>query len=208
MSAFLLIRHASHDFPAGSLPGRLPGVGISAKGRAQADALASQLGKLPLDAVYSSPRERARQTAAPLAAKLGFDVLVDDLFDEIDYGEWTGKSFKDLDALTHWKQFNSFRSGTQIPGGEMFLDVQRRMVAGIQKLRQDYPDGTVAIFSHGDPIRTAIAFFAGMPLDHILRLQVGRGSVNAISVTETGARLLCVNVLPEGASAALAEEHP
>ena len=198
MSAFLLIRHASHDYPAEALPGRTAGVGLSPRGRAEAAAVAESLRELRLDAIYSSPRERARETAAPLAQKQNLEVLVEADFDEIDYGEWTGKKFKELDPMLEWKRYNSFRSAARIPGGELFIDVQRRMVAGLQRLCERRPDDTVAIYSHGDPIRTAIAFYAGVPLDFIFRLEVDRASVSAVSVTADGARVLFVNAAAEG----------
>lgn len=206
MSVFLLIRHASPEYPEAALAGRLPGVELSARGREEAKALAASLGRLPLNAVYSSPRERARQTAAPLAESLALETSVEADFDEIDYGEWTGKTFAELDSLAQWKRYNSLRSAARIPGGEPFLDVQRRMVAGLERLRDRHPEGAAAIFTHGDPIRAAIAFYAGIPLDFVLRLEVGRGSVSMLSLTAEGVRIVCLNMTVEGPAGALQEQ--
>ena len=98
MTDFLLVRHAAHDWLGRGIPGRLPGVALNAQGRVQAEALAERLLAADIGAIYSSPQLRARETAAPLAARLRLQVGLAGEFDEVDFGDWTGPEFDTLYA--------------------------------------------------------------------------------------------------------------
>jgi probable phosphoglycerate mutase len=168
-----------------SLAGRTPGVCLNAEGIAQAAALADRLRAVPLDAIVSSPLERARQTAAALATGRALAVAYDDALMEIDFGAWTGQSFDALAPRDDWRRFNAQRSVAGAPGGETMLQVQARVVAAIDALRGAYPEGRVALVSHGDAIRGAVAHFAGIPLDLMQRLEIAPASVTVLHLTET-----------------------
>ncbi len=177
-----------------ALAGRKPGVHLNAAGRAQAEKLAERLAGVPIDVIYSSPMERTRETAEPTAAKLGLDVHICDGIIELDLGDWTGAGYRELMDSPVWRQFNSFRSGTRIPGGhELTVEVQARMAREMENLRARHPDSIIALFSHGDPIKTAIAHYLGIPLDYILRFTIDPASVSVISVEDYGPRILCIN---------------
>ena len=95
-TTFHLIRHGDYGLLGRVLAGRTPGHSLSDLGRKQAERVAAALAHRPIAAVVSGPLERARETAAPLAARCGLEVSVDPDLDEIDFGEWTGMAF---DAL-------------------------------------------------------------------------------------------------------------
>ena len=142
--------------------------------------------------------ERARETAAPLAREKTLTVDVWPAFTEVDAGNWTGRTFAELGALEGWRQHNEFRTGTAIPGGESAIQVQERFVGGLLRLRELRPHGTVAIVSHGDPIKFSLAYFLGVPLDFHDRLQIDFGSISTLTLDGWAARVIRVNEVPRG----------
>ncbi len=194
MALFLLIRHAENDFlQRRILAGRSPGVHLNARGRRQAEELAQALAGLRIEAVYSSPLERARETAEPFAIQAGLPVHLLPALNEIDFGAWTGAGFDRLAGDPHWSAFNSFRSSTRTPGGEIIFEVQARMLAALEELCAFHGDGRVAVFGHGDPLKTVVAHFLGMPLDFITRLNIDPASVSAVRFASWGAKVLFIN---------------
>jgi len=195
MTRFLLIRHATTDAVGQRFSGRLPGVPLNAAGQTQARQLAARLAPLPLHAVYTSPLERAAQTAAPVAATHGLTPAVDAAFLELDLGEWTNKTFQELHGDPQFHLFNTFRSGTRIPGGELMLEAQARIVAGLQRLAGRHPQQTVAVVSHSDLIKAALAYYVGIPLDLSQRLEISPASVSVLEIYPETARLVLLNHL-------------
>lgn len=193
MTTFYLIRHGSNDFFQHTLVGRKPGIHLNDAGRREAVALADALAGERIDAILTSPLERCRETAEPLAKKLGLTVEIAEALNEVAFGEWTGRTFAELDALTAWKQWNAFRSGGRVPGGETMLEVQSRMIALVQKLRAERPDQRVALFSHGDPLRTVLLYFLGTPLEFIRRIELSPASVSVLCVGDWDAQFRCIN---------------
>lgn len=175
------------------MAGRAVGVRLNDEGRAQAESLAERLAPLPLRAIYSGPLERALETAEPIARRLRLEVRVEEAFDELEYGEWTGRTFEELAGSPRWRAFNSFRGGTRIPGGELMLEAQARMVSGLEKLRERHAGECVAVVSHGDPVRAAVAHYAGISLDLSLRVEISPASVSTIEIRDEGARVISVN---------------
>ena len=192
-TTFLLIRHGDTDWVGRAFAGRMPGVSINAAGRGQAAALAERLDGLAISAIYSSPLERALETAAPLAARRGLPVVERERLVEIGTGDWTGAVFDNLKDDPQWRRFLSFRSSTRIPGGESMLDVQARMVAEMEELRARHPGETLALFSHADVIRFTIAHYAGIPTDLAHRLEIRPGSVSVAAIGDGDARILRLN---------------
>jgi probable phosphoglycerate mutase len=197
VTTFLLVRHATCDAVGSRIAGRAPGEHLNDEGRAQAARLAERLAGITIEALYSSPLERARETAQAVAAKLGVDVRISDALTEIDFGEWTGASLDALHADPQWRRFNSFRSGTPIPGGESMLDAQARGVAELHRLRCGHPDGTVVLVSHGDVIKAMIAYHAGIAIDLMHRLEIAPASVSVVEVSEHGARIVGIDTARE-----------
>lgn len=193
MVTLVMIRHAAHDLLGRTLVGRAPEVPLSAAGACEAEALAQRLASSAVRALYSSPRERARDTAAPIAARLGVDVEIAPELDEIEVGDWTNRSFAELDELEPWRRFNLFRSGTCCPNGESMLDVQARFVRLVERLSARHAEDRVALVSHGDVIRAALAHYLGIHLDLFQRLEIGPASVSIVRVGPYAPEVLLVN---------------
>jgi probable phosphomutase (TIGR03848 family) len=193
VTTFLLVRHATCDPVGRSLAGRAPGVHLNADGRAQARRLAERLATSPIAAVYSSPLERARETAAALAEPAGLAVETHAGLDEMEYGAWTGCTFAALAADERWRRFNTFRSTTRPPGGETMQEAQVRAVAALVALAERHGDAVVAAVSHADVIKAVVAHVAGVPLDLAYRLEVSPASVSVVTLDAEDARLLALN---------------
>ncbi len=195
MTTFLLIRHGTHSLLDRTLVGRKPGVSLSSEGLVQAEKLAERIANahLPVTAIYSSPMERATETAAPLGRRLGLPVQIAEDFNELDFGDWTGLDFEELHSLPEWQGFNSFRSGTRIPNGELMLETQARAVAGLSMLRSRHGEETVAIITHGDVIRAVINYYLGAPLDLFRRLEISPGSMSIVALHAWDPQVLKVN---------------
>jgi probable phosphomutase (TIGR03848 family) len=193
MTTFLLIRHATNSWIGRALAGRRPGVHLNDEGRNQAQRLVQRLRDVPVDAVYSSPLERALETAEPLASARGLAVHQRPRLIEIGFGDWTGREIASLEEDAHWKRFNNFRSGTRIPAGELMTEVQTRVVDELEELRRNHPDGTVALFSHADVIKCAVTFYCGAPLDFMHRFEISPASVSIITLADWGPLVLAVN---------------
>jgi probable phosphomutase (TIGR03848 family) len=193
MTKLLLIRHATTDSVGKRLSGRTLGVFLNEEGKAQAQELAQRLTNLPLAALYTSPLERTVQTAEFIAQAQQLPPIIDEAFMELNFGEWTNLAFEELGSNPEFQRFNTFRSITRIPGGEMMLEAQARFMAGLQKLCLKHPHETVAVVSHSDLIKAAVAYYAGVPLDMFQRFEISPASVSVIEVYEETARILVVN---------------
>jgi len=198
MPLLLLIRHGENDFvKTGKLAGRLPEVHLNEKGHQQAAELAEALGNLPIKAIYASPLERARETAAPLAAKLGLEVQIRAGLMETGIGEWDGQELKALSKLPGWKIVQQAPSRFRFPNGESFAECQTRLVTEIESLvKAHQPDEIIACVSHADPIKLATAYYLGMPLDHFQRLGCDPASVTVFLLGEKGVLLSKLNQSP------------
>src|SRR5947209_4455622 len=153
----LLVRHGKTPTTGSTLPGRAKGLHLADEGRAQADATAALLGGLKrVDAVYASPLERTRETAAPIRRARGLRVQVERGLLECDFGEWTGKKLKDLMKLPEWATVQRYPSGFRFPGGESFSEMQTRITDAIGRLVEQHRGGVVVAVSHADPIKAAV----------------------------------------------------
>ncbi len=190
----LLIRHG-HAEPIGRwLAGRQPGVSLDEAGWEQTSQLVQALTWAPLSAVYTSPLERAVQTAHPLAYDHGLDVRVRPAFTDIDFGAWTGRTLEDLSTDLEWQRFNSDRNHACPPGGEALADVQRRIVDELLALGKTHPGEVVAIVTHAEPIRCALAAFGDTSLNEVMAVEIKPAHISAIGITSGVRRVLGVNV--------------
>jgi probable phosphoglycerate mutase len=153
LTRLLLIRHADHDAVGRYLAGQASGLHLNDHGRSQVLALVAALHDVPLAAVASSPLERTRETADPIARDHGLELMLVEGIVEFGVGEWTGRTFAELESLDRWRRFDQLRSLTRPPGGELMLEVQARAVAALLRLAEQYPSGTIAVVFHGDVIR-------------------------------------------------------
>lgn len=191
----LFVRHGTTPTTGATLPGRAKGLHLSEVGTSQAEAVAERLAPLAerVAAVYASPMERTRETAAPIAAALGHKVAIRKGLIECDFGDWTGAKLKDLRKLPEWSTVQRSPSTFRFPGGESFSEMQTRITGAVATFVEDHPGSTVVAVSHADPIKAALAHAVGTPLDLFQRIVVSPCSVSAVLYTNEGAVVLAIN---------------
>ncbi len=195
MTTIYLVRHGQNDYvEKGKLAGWLPGVHLNAAGKEQAAEVAEVLGAIRLQAVYSSPLERATETADEIAAMQGLNVIVLQGLGEIRIGRWEGLSLRAARRRKLWPTIQYTPSLARFPEGESFLEAQSRIVDTLEGLRSKH-SGAIACVSHADPIKLAIAHYIGLPIDSFQRLDVGPASISELSIEDRSARLIQLNVI-------------
>lgn len=193
MTTLVLIRHGHTDTAGKRLTGWTPGVHLNATGRGQADRLVERLEGVRIDAIVSSPLERCRETAAPLAKARRLAVRVRRAWIETGYGEWTGRSISQLRRTKLWRTVMHAPSNARFPGGESLLEVQARAVEAALDAAREHPRRTVVVVSHADVIRLLLAHVAGAHPDHLHRWSVDTASISAVAFSDGTPRLLTVN---------------
>lgn len=193
MTLVLLIRHGTNDWVHGRLAGWTPGVHLNDAGRQQAESLATRLAPIPLDAIYTSPLERTLETARAVAAPRAMPLHIVDALGEVKYGEWNGAELKELYKHELWPGVQFYPSGTRFPAGETLGESQTRMVAAIDTLRARHPKGIIAVVSHADMIRLALAYYIGIHVDLFQRLEIQPCSLSALQFSKMGPRLVAYN---------------
>ena len=193
MTTLLLVRHGHTDAAGKRLTGRAPGVHLNELGRRQAERLVERLEGVRIDTIVSSPLERCRETAAPLAKARGRAVDVGRAWIEVGYGEWTGRSISQLRRTKLWRRVMFAPSNVRFPGGESLLEVQGRAVDATLDIAARHARGTVVVVSHADVIRLLVVHLAGMHADHLQRLSIDTASITAVSISDGFPRLLTVN---------------
>lgn len=194
MTQLLLIRHAVNDvMKAKKLAGWMPDVHLNDEGRDQAEAVAERLRALPITAIYASPLDRTRETAQPLATVLGLEVQTRDHLGEVQYGEWTGRALDELSKLDEWKVVQIYPSGMRFPGGETLREMQARVVNELERIALTHPREIVAVFSHADVIKAALAHYLGVHLDLFQRIIIDPASVSVVALSTYGPRVMRIN---------------
>jgi broad specificity phosphatase PhoE len=193
MTTCLLIRHATTDHVGHVLGGWTPGIHLNALGMRQAESLADRLAPLPLAAIYASPLERAQETAARIAQGRGIEVKTAAEAGEVRFGEWTGRSFAELAGDAAWQRWNEMRSTARAPGGESALEAQSRIVGLLERVRAAHAGACVAIVSHADVIKLALAHALGSPIELMRRIEVSPASVSTLALELCDVRVLGMN---------------
>ena len=199
MPILLLIRHGENDYVKTSkLAGHLPGIHLNQRGQKQAEALGEALKDVPIKAVYSSPLERAMETAAPIAKPHKLEIIPESDLMDTNVGSWQGKSLKVLRRTKMWGVVQSAPSRFRFPEGESFVESQVRYVNVLERIikKHNKPQDVIAAVFHADPIKLVVAYFLGMPLDHFQRLSCDTGSLTALYVGEAGVNLIKLNQRP------------
>lgn len=181
----VLVRHGrSSANTAGILAGRTPGVNLDDHGRGQADAVAERLAGTRFDRLVSSPLDRCRQTVTPFSRSAGLPIEIEDRLAEVDYGDWSGRSLKDLASEPLWRTVQQHASAAVFPGGEGLAAVSARATAAIRDIRAAATaDQTVLVCSHGDVIKAILADALCMHLDSFQRIVVAPASISVIRYT-------------------------
>lgn len=190
----LFVRHGTTPTTGKVLPGRARGLHLSERGREQAQRAAERIAEVgKIAAVYSSPLERARETAAPIARLTKNTTRIERGLIECDFGAWTGQSLRRLMKKPEWSQVQRSPSTFRFPAGESFVEMQTRMVSAVDAIRRRHPGRTVVCVSHADTIKAAVAHAAGTPLDLFQRIVISTCSVTAIMYSDGGPIVLTVN---------------
>ena len=199
MPLLLLIRHGENDYVKTSkMAGRIPGIHLNEHGRKQAQALGEALKNFPITAIYSSPLERALETAAPIAEARKLEINQEPDLMDTNIGKWEGKSWKALSLTKAWKIVQNAPSRFRFPEGESFAEAQLRYANVLEYIVKKHhkPQDIIAVIFHADPIKLAISHFLGLPLDHFQRLSCNTGSLTMLHVSEAGANLVKLNQRP------------
>ncbi|MGC5615007.1 histidine phosphatase family protein [Georgenia sp. Z1491] len=182
----LLVRHGTTPTTGRVMPGRAPGLNLSERGRDQAEHVAERLAAASPSTILSSPLERARETAEPLARRTGLSVVEEPGLLESDVGDWTGEPLADLARLPEWRTVQERPAEFRFPGGESLVEMQERMAATLDRIRAEHRGSTVVCFSHADPIKAALSYAFDLSLDRFQRLTVAPCSVSAIAYPQAG----------------------
>lgn len=193
----LFVRHGRTASTGAILPGRSKGHDLSEEGRNQADAVAERIaaGFPNVDAVYASPLERTRQTAAPIGRAVGKSVKAHRGLLECDVGDWTGLKLKDVAKLKEWQLVQRAPSRFRFPGGESFLEMQARIGSAVEQIQSEHDAGVVVVVSHADMIKLALTSALGLPLDAFQRFSISPCSISVVQYGETLPVVLAVNAL-------------
>jgi 2,3-bisphosphoglycerate-dependent phosphoglycerate mutase len=153
-----------------------------------------------LRAIVSSPLRRCRQTAQALIGSQsdGCQFAVEKGLVECGYGEWTGRSLRELSKDKLWAAIQQQPSAVRFPGGESMSEMSARAIAAVRAwdARMETEHGTAAIWaavSHGDPIKAVLADALGMHLDTFQRIVVDPGSISIVRYTATRPYVITVN---------------
>jgi len=192
MTTLLLIRHGETDASDKLLAGWMPGWHLNPRGRQQVEKLAQRLADHPLAAIYTSPLERTMETAEAIARRHGIEPQPVKGIGEVQIGEWQGKTFVEIAEVREWVAYNALRSGVRPPGGELMIECQTRMVQEAERIARKHPNDTVALVSHGDPLRVLIAYFLGISLDLLSRFEISLASLSVVRMADGGLHVLCV----------------
>jgi probable phosphomutase (TIGR03848 family) len=190
------VRHGRTPTTGKELPGHAGGLHLADEGRAQAERAAERIAALarrPV-AIYASPLDRTRETAAPIAKALGLRVRTEHGLIDSDPGEWTGARLSRVTKKPEWGLVSRWPSGFRFPGGESFAEVSARANDTLVSLVAAHRGETFVAVSHADTIKLMVASAAGVPLDLFQRLVISPCSISAIAYGPAGPpTLLCVN---------------
>jgi probable phosphomutase (TIGR03848 family) len=194
-TTILLVRHGATATTGTVLPGRAAGLHLAAKGIAQAENAATRLGELGKRpaALYVSPLERARETAAPIAKALGLRPVIERGLLECDFGTWTGKKLSLLRRKAEWRAVQHAPSTFRFPEGESFTEMQLRIWTTLERLAKKHRNRVIVVVSHADPIKAAVTYAQGVPLDLFQRTVISTCSISAIAFTDANPVVLSVN---------------
>lgn len=194
MTRLLLIRHGTNDLQkSGILARRMLGIHLNQEGRAQGEASAQRLASVEIAAIYTSPLERTRERAKIIAAPHRLPVVVREGLSEIHFGRWTGQPLERLRRRRLWRAVQFAPSPSRFPGGEGPREMQARVVAELEDLRAQHSKQTIAVVSHADVIKVAVAHYAGLHLDLFQRLVVAPALLTVLELGNPVPPLVCLN---------------
>ncbi len=196
MVKVILVRHGETDWNAvRRIQGGSSDTPLNETGKKQAASLALRLRSEKLRAIYSSPLQRARNTAQAIARYHQLEVKIEPSLKEIEVGELEGVTVteigKRLDQLLTAK--SQGEALPRMPGGESLTEVQQRAWDTIQHLVGQHPDGVLVVVSHYFVILAIVCATLNLPLSQIGRLRLGAGSISTITFDQSVTRLILFN---------------
>ena len=170
-------------------------IGLSEAGLRQADGLALALKNENVTVIISSPLKRALVTAEAIARQHRLPVVINDGLKEIAVGELEGLSVSDLSTTftQHLMGWWQPRGSERLPGGESFLELQKRSWTAVKGLLAGYKDGTVVAVSHYFVILAIIFKALGWPLNYLTKFKMDTGGVSILEFRDYGTRLVAFN---------------
>jgi broad specificity phosphatase PhoE len=183
-----LLRHGAHADVGRRLTGRGPDHGLTAEGREQVLRAAQQLTSSPPAAIYSSPRRRTRETADIVGEHFGLSVFEVPALDEIDFGEWTGRDFAQLDRDPRWYEWNAERSNARCPGGESQSEAQARALAVAFEASARHGSSPLLV-THCDIVRALVCWAERRSLDDIHSVACEPGSLTRLDLATIHAKV-------------------
>jgi len=192
----ILVRHGETDW---NLSKRIQGgnsdTQLNQRGRQQAESLALRLKQEKIQAIYSSPLQRAQDTARAIACYHQLPVEIEPSLKEIEVGELEGMSIADVgkhlsEFLVKHKQDEEL---PRLPGGESLTEVQQRVWGTIQRLVNKHSDGVLVVVGHYFSVLAAVCSVLNLPLSQITRLRLNSSSISIITFDEQAARLILFN---------------
>jgi len=187
-----LVRHGHHALVGRTLCGRMKGIALDELGCQEMSRCAEILWPPPT-LVQSSPQRRCMQSACILAARLALPIEIVPALDELDYGEWTGRTFEDLGRDPQWSNWNTQRGSSRPPGGECMRSLQRRVVGHLEQLRSEHGGEIIAAVSHAEPIRAALLHYSRKELDDFLSIEIDPASISTLSADNGSLKITGIN---------------
>jgi|SRR5271165_960854 len=175
-----LIRHPEPDASARDLCYGSLDVALSEEGTRQAHAIAEKLASVRFAAIYTSPKRRCAETAQAIA-RGGAVKEVEDLR-ELDFGTLEGRSYNEI-AVLHpdiYRQWMDNPTETQFPQGESFCQMSKRVLSVVRDVLARHVGESIALVTHGGPIRVILADALGIPAPNIFRIEQRYGAINRI----------------------------
>ncbi len=196
MLKIILVRHGETDW---NQERRIQGSGsdrpLSEKGKRQAESIGSRLEQERIQAIYSSPLQRALNTAQAIARHHQLEVQIEPSLNEIYAGELEGISLKKIGSFLSKlvSRERGYESIHRVYGGESLTEVQQRVWSTIQRLADKHGDGAIVVVSHYFVTLSIICSVLNLPLSEMGRLRVNTGSISTITFDERGTRLTLFN---------------
>ena len=193
-SRLILVRHGTCARLDELLLGRAIDAPLDEHGVIQAKAVADYLAQVKRPVLECSPRRRARETAEYIGERLGLIPRLAPALDEIDFGEWAGRSFAELEGDAHWQAWNANRSDTSTPAGENIAAVRTRVTAHLDELRREHPHASLILVTHAEIIRTLVMSWLGFSPDQYGQVPIGTASVTTVAFESVGAQVQELNM--------------
>ncbi len=196
MANIYLVRHGQTDLLGKVLCGNLPGVHLNKIGKNQAQKTAEYLHSLPISAIYSSPLERATETATFFSHICNVDIKTEEFLREVNFGEFQGKDADFLHSQPIWQSFLNTPEEVVFPEGESVRNAQIRISKGLDEISRHHKEENVVCFAHCEILLLAVCACLNLPVNYMHRLTIHPASVTLVEWTEDEKKLLLMNYQP------------